>query len=127
MFKLIRIASESTLLREEILRLELQQQTDRQALVAEFRATYEQLTPATLIQRTVHDLATVPHFKSDLISIGAGFLTRKLIVGNSQDVVKHVFGSLVQAGVTHFIAKNADHISSVGSEVFNLFFTKHEE
>ena len=93
-------------------------ESDREDLKKDFKHFMHTLSPANIIRRTVHNLSTGPDFKGDLVnmamSIGAGLLSRKVMVGKTRNPIKNIIGTLLQAGVTNLVAKNADTLKSAG-------------
>lgn len=103
-------------LREEIALLETTQLSNRIALKEQFKITYDSLRPLNLIKSTFKELTSAPDFKSDFLNstlgIGAGYLSRKIIVGASHNPIKKLLGTLLQVGITSIVAKNGDGIKS---------------
>ena len=101
-------------IKQRILELEEKQAREWDALKIQFKATYESLQPLNLIKSTIHDLAQAPEVQNDLlnagISISAGYIAKKIAVGNSDSVFKNLLGDLLQLGVTATIAKHPEEI-----------------
>lgn len=108
-------------LRKEIASVRIKHANNGLALKDQFRATYESLRPINLIKNTLKDLTSSPDLKGDLLgsglSIGAGYLTRKVITGATHNPIRHLMGTLLQLGVTSVLSKNGD---SIKSGVFKL-------
>ena len=117
-------------LRGTILLLEIKQADEKALLNEQFETTLENLKPANLIKNTLKDLNASPDFKGGLLntalSIGAGYLSKKVTVGSSGGPLKQVLGSLIQMGVTALISKNADGIKSKTKSVLSNLFSKKE-
>ena len=96
-------------LNQRIKQLEAQQDAEWIAIKDEIDEIKENLKPLNLIRNTVSEINETVGFKSDIaqsaISIGIGFLAKKLLVGKSDGIFKNIFGSLVQLAVTTLIAK----------------------
>jgi hypothetical protein len=105
-------------LKEEILSLEIRLANDREAVKRHFKDFTHSISPANVIRRTVRNLGSGPEFKGDLVnmamSLGAGFLSRKLAVGSTRNPLKNIMGALLQAGVTNLVSRNADSLKSLG-------------
>jgi hypothetical protein len=54
----------------------------------------------------------------------SGFLSRKIFVGTSGNLIKKLIGSVLQFGITNIVAQNSDVIKSVGQTVLHHFFRK---
>lgn len=117
-------------LRGTILLLEIKQANEKALLNEQFETTLENLKPANLIKNTLKDLNSSPDFKGGLLntalSIGAGYLSKKVTVGSSGGPLKQVLGSLIQMGVTTLVSKNADGIKSKTMSVISNLFRKKE-
>lgn len=119
-----------TELRSAILLIEIKQLKEGQLLKEQFKKTYESLKPVNLIKNTVSELLVAPDLKSDLLnaalSLTAGFLSKKLMVGDSVNPLKKLVGTLLQLGVTSIVSKNADGIKSIGANLIDTVLGKKE-
>ena len=118
------------LLKESILLMELDQEKNRLLLKEEFKQTFESLRPANLIKNTFHDLTQSPDFKDDLLDsalgIATGFISKKIVVGNTHNPLKQIMGVLLQLAITSLVTKNADGIKSSISAMISKFTNKTE-
>jgi hypothetical protein len=118
-------------LRKAILLLEIKQANEGKLLKEQFSVTYESLKPVNLIKNTFSELITAPDLKGNLlnavISLTAGYLTKKTIVGQSHNPIKTIIGSLLQMGVSNLVAKNADGIKSSVSDLINNFLNRNKK
>lgn len=96
-------------LNQRIKQLEAQQDAEWVAIKDEIEEIKVNLKPLNLIRNTVAEINETVGFKSDIaqsaISIGIGFLAKKLVVGKTDSIFKNIFGSIVQLAVTTLIAK----------------------
>ena len=117
-------------LRKSILVLEIKQANEGQLLKEQFKTTIENLKPVNLIKNTVTELATAPDFKGSLldtaIGLATGYLSKKIIVGNTHNPIKKLFGVILQIGVTNIVSKNADGVKSTGMHLINNIFRKKD-
>lgn len=117
-------------LRESILLLEAQQETDGAALKEQFKTTYEQMKPINFIKNTLKELVTEPNLRGDLLNatlgLAAGYLSKKAAVGSTTNPFKQILGTLLQMGVTKIVSKNADGIKSTASSIISSLFGKKE-
>jgi hypothetical protein len=117
-------------LREEIALLETTQVSNRIALKEQFKITYDSLRPLNLIKSTFKELTSAPDFKDDLlnstIGIGAGYLSRKIIVGASHNPIKKLLGTLLQIGITSIVSKNGEGIKSGVINLIGSFLPKKD-
>lgn len=115
-------------LKEEIFRLEIKQAHEARLLKEQFMITRESLKPANLIKSSINDLITSPDLKENILnttlSLAAGYLSKKIIVGSSQNPFKQILGTLLQMGVTNIVSKNSDGIKSAAMNLINNFLSK---
>lgn len=69
----------------------------------------DSVSPAGIIKSTLKDIAASPDLRSNVINsaigLGAGFLGKKLYVGNSKNIFRKITGVAVQFVVANFIRK----------------------
>ena len=96
-------------LNQRIKQLEAQQDAEWIAIKDEIDEIKENLKPLNLIRNTVAEINETVGFKSDIaqsaISIGIGYLAKKLVVGKTDSIFKNILGSVLQLAVTTLIAK----------------------
>ena len=117
-------------LKQRIAELTIQQAHDGRLLKEQFHASIEALKPANLIKNTFNELKEEPDFKDDLLSaamgIASGYISKKLVVGNSHNPVKQILGMLLQVAITSLVSKNGDSIKSTIMMLINKFTNKKE-
>jgi hypothetical protein len=73
-----------------------------------FHNLLENLRPANILKNTLLEVQESVSLKHNLLNLalglGAGYLSRKLVVGKSAGLVKKALGAALQFGITHFIA-----------------------
>lgn len=96
-------------LNQKIKLLEEQQDREWCDIKDEIDDIKENLKPLNLIRNTVEEINESIGFKSNLaqsaISIGIGYLAKKLVVGKTHSTFKNILGSLLQLAVTTLISK----------------------
>ena len=96
-------------LNQRIKQLEAQQDAEWIAIKDEIDEIKENIKPLNLIRNTVAEINETVGFKSDIaqsaISIGIGYLAKKLVVGKTDSIFKNILGSVLQLAVTTLIAK----------------------
>lgn len=111
--------------------LEIRQAEEGKLLKEQFKITYESLKPANLIKNTLRDLTSDPSLKGDLMNttlgLAAGYLTKKIAVGATNNPLKQIFGTLLQMGISSIVSKNADGIKSGTMQLINNIFRKKED
>ena len=67
------------------------------------------LKPTNILRTTIHEVQESPELKHNLfkvaLGLGAGYFSRKMVVGKSAGIVKKAIGTALQYGVTQFVAK----------------------
>ena len=115
-------------LRQTILLLEIKQVDEKQLLKEQFKITYERLSSINLIKSTLHKLVAVPELKGNLVnttlSLAAGYLSKKVVVGATHKPFKQLLGTLLQIGVSNIVSKNPEAIKLLGHNIINLFNKK---
>lgn len=108
-------------LKEVIAELEKKKEMDEAAMKYQFQETYETYKPANILKNTLSEVSASPKFRHNLLNValglGAGYLSRRLMVGRQAGLLKRVIGTAVQFGVTSLIAKKgADEDLSSGKK-----------
>jgi len=115
-------------LKNSILLLEAEQSIKSQLLKDQLFITYESLKPVNLIKHTLKEISSSPYLIDNIsgsaMGLLSGFLSRKIFVGTSGNLLKKLIGSVLQFGVTNIVAQNSDVIKSVGQTVLHYFFRK---
>lgn len=115
-------------LKESIFLLEIKKVNEGALLKEQFQTTYESLKPANLIKNTLNELTSTPDLKGDLLNatlgLAAGFLSKKVVVGSTENPLKQVLGTLLQIAVTSIVSKNADGIKSIAQLLINNIINK---
>ncbi|MDQ2718913.1 MAG: hypothetical protein M3Z26_04015 [Bacteroidota bacterium] len=69
----------------------------------------ESLKPTNILKTTLHEVQESTPLKHNLlkvaIGLGAGYFSRKMVIGKSAGIVKKALGTALQFGITQFIAK----------------------
>ena len=117
-------------LKDAILVLEDEQALAGLILKEQFYLTYNSFKPVNLIRRTLKDFTSAPNLVDNLLGIGTGlatgYISKKLIIGGSGNILRKILGSLLQLGVTTIVAKNPNAIKSVG-HVIHKYINRSKE
>jgi hypothetical protein len=115
-------------LQQAITALEQQRAAEAYALREQWDLTRENLNPLTLLKDGVKDTLTSPKLGSGLLkgllSLGAGFITKRLIVGASGGAVRKVVGTIAQTGATSLAYKGSDLIKEKGAPLLSGWLKK---
>ncbi|MBA2250483.1 MAG: hypothetical protein H0W12_09880 [Chitinophagaceae bacterium] len=100
-------------LKTAIAELEARKAFEETALKKQFHETYESLKPSNVLKNTLSEVSASPQFKHNLLNvalgIGAGFLSKKLVVGRDAGLLKRTLGSALQFAVTSLVAKRPEN------------------
>ena len=117
-------------LKEAIQLLEMEQEIKGQLLKDQFILTYESLKPLNLLRHTLREISSSPNLVDNLsgtaMGLLGGFLSKRIFVGPSGNLIRKFIGSILQFGVTSVVAQNSDVIRSLGQLLFQHFFHKKE-
>ncbi|MEO6948803.1 MAG: hypothetical protein ABI123_04185 [Ginsengibacter sp.] len=96
-----------------IKRLEVQRAIQEDDLKDHFHVVLESLKPKNILKHTIAEVQESTQLKHNLLKValglGAGYFSRKMIVGQSAGIVKKALGAVLQYGITNFVArKNTD-------------------
>ncbi len=122
--KLEKIAN-TTDLDVAIKRLERKRLLMEEDLKDEFHNLLTSLKPANIIKNTIHEVQESTELKHNIfkvaLGLGAGYFSRKLVVGKSAGIVKKALGAALQYGITNFVAKKDDEDGNSRPKKKSLF------
>jgi hypothetical protein len=77
----------------------------------------ESLKPKNILKHTIEEVQESTELKHNLfkvaLGLGAGYFSRKLVIGKSAGLVKKALGTALQYGITNFVAKRNDKTDGV--------------
>jgi len=118
-------------LKESIRLLEIKQAEEGLLLKEQFSVTIESLKPINLFKSTIKEMTNSVDLKSNLsetiLSILAGFLTKKMMVNSKSGPFRKILGAILQFGVTSVIAQNADNIREFINRMADKFLRAEAE
>ena len=119
---------DSASLKAAIAELQQRQRIEKQELLDNVHALTESLKPLNLIKSTFHKVTSAPGFSGGLIntamSLGAGIVSKKLLIGSSNTLLKKIAGNAVKAGVAGVVAKKAERIKYAGLKLITKLIGK---
>ena len=108
----------STQLQQQIAYLHSKSDNQKAAIRTHFNKVVESMKPINLLKSTVKDIGESPGLAKTAIgtsvAIGAGVLSKKMIIGKSNNIFKRVLGTVVEFAVARSIANNSEAIASKG-------------
>lgn len=120
--------NETDSLNEMILLQEKKYEMDLAALKDQFHVAYESVKPINFIKTLFHEVTTSPEIQSDLgtdlIGLGTGFISKKLLVDSSDSTIKKVLGTVLQFAIANVVSKNTDTIKNIGINLYNKVVDK---
>ncbi len=115
-------------LKDAIQLLEVEQGFKGQLLKEELLLAYESLRPVNILRSTLKEISSSPYLIDNIsgtaMGLLSGFLSKKIFVGTSGNLIRKLIGSFLQFGVTNVVAKNSDVIKSIGQALIQHFFRK---
>jgi hypothetical protein len=109
--KLLTIAN-TTQLSEAIKKLETKRMLQEEDIRDHAHDLLVSLKPSNILKHTLDEVQESTSLKRNLlkvaIGLGAGYFSRKMVVGKSAGIVKKAFGAALQYGITNFIAKKPE-------------------
>jgi hypothetical protein len=117
-------------LKNAILLLEVEQASNRQLLKEQLNITYESLKPINIIRKTLRDIISSQDLTDNIIGtasgLASGYLSKKIFIGTSGNLIRKLVGSILQFGVTTIVSQHPDTIRSIGKSIVKYFFSKRE-
>ncbi|WP_264563933.1 hypothetical protein [Flavobacterium sp. N3904] len=122
--------NETDSLNELIILQEQKYDTELELLREQFQVAYESLKPINLIKNVFHDVTASPEIQNDLasnvIGLGTGFLSKKLLVDGSHSPIKRIIGTVAQFAIANLVAKHSDTIKTIGNNLLKHFLNKRK-
>jgi hypothetical protein len=91
---------------QELKEVEKQQMAELKRLAGNI---VDSVSPAGIIKSTLKDIAVSPDIRNNVINaaigLGAGFVGKKIYVGNSKNIFRKLTGAAVQFMIANFIRK----------------------
>jgi hypothetical protein len=118
-------------LKNAIQLLEAEQTIQVQLLKEQFFLTYKSLKPVNILLGTLKDVALSPNLIDNIlgtaVGLATGYLSKKIVIGASSNIVRKLFGSMLQLGVTNAVSQHPESIKSVGQFIFQHIFRKRNK
>lgn len=118
-------------LRSAIALYEVDVEVKRKILVDQYHAAIESLRPANIVKGAINKIIETPDIVDKVVGtaagFGAGILTKKLLIGKSDNIFKKLFGTVIEIAVAGTVSKNATTIKEKGIELFNKLTKKDQD
>ena len=103
-------------LNKTIAALQEKKEIEFSLLKEQFQITYESLKPINLIKSTLANVASSPELKNNVlnnvIGLTTGYISKKVILGNTRNPIKILLGSLFQFAVANVVSKHTESLKS---------------
>lgn len=117
-------------LKKAIELLQAEQVVKAQLLKDQFYLTYVNFKPLNLLKGSISDLATSPYLIENILGttlgLTTGYLSKKIFIGASGNIIRKLLGTVLQFGVTNLVAEHPDAVKSIGRFIFKNIFRKKE-
>jgi hypothetical protein len=105
----LEIVANTTDLDTAIKRLERKSRLLEEDMKEDMHSLLENLKPANILRATLDEVQESTPLKHNLLKIavglGAGYFSRKMVIGKSAGFVKKALGTALQYGITQFVAR----------------------
>jgi len=117
-------------LKEAIQLLEFERDIEKQLLKENFQYIYTSFKPVNLLRNSLNKAVSSPLLIDNLIDstigLASGFLTKKIIIGKSDNKFRMLIGSVLQLVIINVVAKHHYAIESIGRLLLQSFLQKKE-
>ena len=117
-------------LKNAIQRLKFQQVENGQRLEEDFYNVVESLKPANLIRNAMGNISANPgliyNILGGALGLITGYLSRKIAIGGSGNIIKKLLGTILQFGVTSVVAQHSRTIKAIGQFFLQKILRKKE-
>jgi len=118
-------------LKNAIQQLEVEQAVRGQLLKKQFYLTYEGMKPVNLLNSTLKEVISSSSLMDNILGaalgLASGYISKKIVVGTSGNIVRKLLGSILQLGITKVVSQHSEGIKSFGQSVFQHIFRRKEQ
>lgn len=104
--------NQNTQLDEAIALLEMEREMKFEELKDQMAITFQSMKPIHILNVALEDIKDFPEVKSNIVqlvvSLAGGYISKKILLGNSKSTFKKIVGSILQYGITNFISKKVN-------------------
>ena len=117
----LEMIANTTDLSTAIKRLERRKMVMEEDLKDHFHILLDTLKPKNILKSTLEEIQESTPLKHNLlklaVGLGAGYFSRKMVIGKSAGIVKKALGTALQFGVTQFVARKDD--DNVDNDIYS--------
>ena len=118
-------------LNKTIAALQKKKEIEFSLLKEQFQITYESLKPINLIKSTLANVASSPELKNNVlnnvIGLTTGYISKKVILGNTRNPIKILLGSLFQFAIANVVSKHTESLKSTGEIILKRIFRNKDK
>jgi hypothetical protein len=100
----------------------------REELIAQLKKVEEELQPKNILKNSLNNMlwnkSNTQRMSENLVGIGIGYLTKKLVFGNKKEIIKRVSGNLLEFAVAQVVANNASPLIEKAKDLMQLFMKR---
>lgn len=116
---------------QAIARMEHLKHQQKEEIVFLFKETTHSLNPVNIIKEKISDLTEPGETRNSLITtvggMAAGMLTKKLIIGKTNNIVTSFLGNLIKTGTFGLIQGHADKIEAYSKAIYHNLIKKKDD
>ncbi len=109
-------------LKSAIAELEKKRIVQEEVLTNELQVAYENLKPLNVLQKITSSPGVRNNLLKAAIGLGAGVLSKNLLIGKSAGILKNVIGNVIKFGVAALVTKNSGKIKEKGTGLLKKLF-----
>jgi hypothetical protein len=117
-----RMIKNSQDLKAAIADLEKKKTIQEEVLLNELHAAYEDLKPLNVLKKATSSPVVRNSLLKGAIGLGAGILSKNLLVGSTGGFLKKVVGNILEFGIATLVAKNSDKLKEKGKGLLRKLF-----
>lgn len=114
-----------------IIRLKHKKDLQTDQVKNQFNEAVDSLKPINLLKsslnKVVHSPGLVEKIINATVGLGAGVLSKKLLIGKSTGIVKKILGTALEFGVAGLISKNSSAIKTGGAGFLSKIFSSKKK
>src|SRR6266536_1399040 len=111
-------------LKSAIAELEKKRIVQEEVLTNELQVAYENLKPLNVLQKITSSPGVRNNLLKAAIGLGAGVLSKNLLIGKSAGILKNVIGNVIKFGVAALVTKNSGKIKEKGTGRLKMLLWK---
>ena len=112
-------------LKKAISILEIEKEVKEQQLKTQFDLTLESLNPINILKNAIKKKVTAPDLVENIVGaalgISSGYALKKFVVRGSANILRQLFGTLLQFGTVKLLANKANVLKRFGRFISSRF------